>query len=264
MLSWVTFFMAKELPYFKFEPSQWENGNIQLCSHEAQGVFINVCSVYWQRLGDLPYKLAVQKICGGNATALDSLNEEGIIKIVEGMICIDFLNEQLSEFENTSSKNSENARSGWEKRKSNANSMRPHSDRNAIREEEIREDKKERGDKSHSRTIEERKQEFYNSLLPETFNYSKKMMRAFYDYWTEHSPKGKKMRFEKQTVFDVKKRLVTWATRDGIEPPEHKKLDYTGAEVDKKALTKEAWENIYAYNLKSDSNFRKHFGYAEL
>ena len=22
--------MAKELPYFKFEPNQWENGNIQM------------------------------------------------------------------------------------------------------------------------------------------------------------------------------------------------------------------------------------------
>lgn len=133
--------MAKELPFFKFEPSMWETGNIQLCSFEAQGVFINVCSVYWQRIGDLSYKLAAQKVCNGNATALDSLISEEIIKVIDGMICIDFLNEQLSEFENISSKNSENARSGWEKRKNNATSKRPHSDRNAIREEKKREEK---------------------------------------------------------------------------------------------------------------------------
>lgn len=133
--------MAKELPYFKFEPSAWENGSIQLCSFEVQGVFMNVCSMYWQRLGDLPYKLAVQKICSGNATALDSLCEEGVIKVIEGMICIDFLNEQLAEFENTSNKNSENARLGWEKRRNNATVMRPHSEPNAIREDKRREEK---------------------------------------------------------------------------------------------------------------------------
>jgi len=96
--------------------------------------------MYWQRLGNLPYKLAVQKICNGNATALDSLCDEGIIKVIEGDICIDFLNEQLSGFENTSKVNSENARSGWLKRKKHATALQPHSERNAIREEKRRED----------------------------------------------------------------------------------------------------------------------------
>lgn len=139
--------MAKELPFFKFEPNQWENGNIQMCSLEAQGIFMNVCSMYWQRLGDLPYKLAVQKICKGNATAFDSLIEDDVIKVIDGMICIDFLNEQLLEFGNVSKVNSENARLGWEKRRKEATVMRPHSEPNAIRGdkrrgEEIREEKK--------------------------------------------------------------------------------------------------------------------------
>lgn len=138
--------MTKELPWFKFTPSKWDNGNIQLCSFEQKGVFVEVCSMYWQRLGELPYKLAVQKICGGNATALDSLCEAEIIKVIEGMICIDFLNEQLSEFENVSVVNSENARLGWEKRRKNATPMRPHSDRNAtpMPEEKRRVEKRER------------------------------------------------------------------------------------------------------------------------
>jgi len=97
--------------------------------------------MYWQRLGELPYKLAVQKICKGNATAFDSLIEDDIIKVIDGMICIDFLNEQLIEFENVSKVNSENARSGWEKRRKEATEMRSHSDGNAIREEKIRKEK---------------------------------------------------------------------------------------------------------------------------
>lgn len=259
--------MAKELPFFKFEPSQWENGNIQLCSYEQQGIFINLCSVYWQRLGDLPYKLALQKICNGNATALDSLSEEGIIKVIDGMICIDFLNEQLLEFENLSDQNSKNARSGWEKRRNNATVMRPHSERNAIREEEIREDKiKEKntaGDKSP--TLAERQKEFYNSLIPYTNQYTKTMVREFYEYWTEHSANGKKMRFEKEKVFDTARRLKTWAARAREEPKVLTTTqNYTGAEVDFKNMNRDAWEKIYEYSLKTDNEFRKHFNYAEL
>lgn len=132
--------VAKELPYFKFEPAIYDTGSIQICSFEAQGVFINVCSMYWQRLGDLPYKLALQKICKGNATALDSLIGEDILKVKDGMICIDFLNEQLAEFENLSHTNRENARLGWEKRRLDATAKPSHSKPNAIRGEKIRVD----------------------------------------------------------------------------------------------------------------------------
>lgn len=131
--------MAKELPYFKFEPSLWDTGNIQLCSREDKGLFIDLCSIYWQRLGDLPIKLVVQKLCAGNATALNSLIDTEIIKVIDGAICIDFLNEQLSEFYNLSQQNSKNALDGWKKRK-NAVALQPHSERNAIRGEKRKEE----------------------------------------------------------------------------------------------------------------------------
>lgn len=212
--------MAKELPYFKFEPSAWENGNIQLCSFEAQGVFMNVCSVYWQRLGDLPYKLAVQKICKGNATALDSLIEEKIIKLIEGMVCIDFLNEQLAEFENISSKNADNARLGWQKRRKDATAEPPHSERNAIREEEIRgEERKEENinGADKSATLEGRAVFFMEKVSVHIPDYPKEMLRRFYDYWTEKNEGGRKMRFEMQKVFDIKKRLTTWSNNEKVK-----------------------------------------------
>ena len=140
--------MAKELPFFKFEPNQWENGNIQMCSREARGLFIDMCSVYWSRLGDLPLKLAIQKLCAGNATALNPLIDENIIAINDGQITIEFLDEQLQEFKETSSQNSRNAKKRWEKVKpskdlseGNATASIPQSDGNAIREDKIREDK---------------------------------------------------------------------------------------------------------------------------
>ncbi len=211
--------MAKELPYFKFEPSQWENGNIQMCSFEAQGIFMNVCSMYWQRLGDLPYKLAVQKICKGNATAFESLVEDQIIKVVDGMICIDFLNEQLAEFNNISKTNSDNARLGWQKRIKEATVMRPHSEPNAIREEERRVDKI-RGEKK----ISGGKQKI--NFLLEVKNvggdiYTDEMLKGFSDYWTEPIVKGKdlgKERWQGEKTWKLTQRLSKWAERnlDGI------------------------------------------------
>lgn len=138
--------MAKELPYFKFEPNQWENGNIQMVTREDKGLFIDLCSMYWSRVGDLPLKLAVQKLCGGNATALESLSNEKIIAIEDDKIIIQFLDEQLSEFEDASEKNRRNALSGWEKRRktqkntSNAVASKSHSETDAIREDKIREE----------------------------------------------------------------------------------------------------------------------------
>lgn len=139
--------MAKELPYFKFEPNQWENGNIQMLSREDKGLFIDLCSMYWSRLGDVPKKLAIQKLCAGNATALNSLIEENIIEILEDNIFIKFLSEQLNEFEDTSKQNSKNAKEGWEKRRKqkaeserNATALNSQCENDAIREEKRRKD----------------------------------------------------------------------------------------------------------------------------
>jgi hypothetical protein len=140
--------MAKELPYFKFEPNEWENGNIQILSREDKGLFIDLCAMYWARLGDLPLKLAIQKLCGGNAVAFNSLCEEEIIEVIDGNIYIKFLSEQLGEFKDTSKTNSKNAKLRWDKvnnskalSERNAVASKSQCDGNAIREEKIIEEK---------------------------------------------------------------------------------------------------------------------------
>ena len=139
--------MAKELPYYKFEPNQWENGNIQICTREDKGLFIDLCSMYWSRLGDVPLKLAIQKLCGGNASAFDSLINEGIFEVINDMICINFLNEQLGEFDNTSKQNSKSAKLRWEKHRKekemserNASALITQCENDAIREDKRIED----------------------------------------------------------------------------------------------------------------------------
>lgn len=129
--------MAKELPYFKFEPSSWDNGNIQICSKESKGLFIDICSMYWTRLGELPYALALQKHCNGNKDALQELINNDILLIKDDQIIIEFLDEQLNEFFETSEKRRIAANKRW-----NAKAMQKQYKSNAIREDKKREDKK--------------------------------------------------------------------------------------------------------------------------
>jgi hypothetical protein len=62
--------------------------------------------------------------------------------------------------------------------------------------------------------IEERKSKFYVSLSLFVNEYPKKMLREFYDYWTEHGVKDKKLRFEKEKTFGIEQRLRTWYNRN--------------------------------------------------
>ena len=85
--------MAKELPYFKFEPNQWDSGMIQLCSLQAKGLFIEICCLYWSRVGDLPYALALQKLCNGDSSLLQELEKNQIYDVENENIVINFLDE---------------------------------------------------------------------------------------------------------------------------------------------------------------------------
>ncbi len=65
------------------------------------------------------------------------------------------------------------------------------------------------------KTIEERKNEFWHKCLDiyngnVIDNLEWKLLNEFFEYWTEISPNAKKMRFEKEKVFDIKKRLERW------------------------------------------------------
>ena len=96
---------------------------------------------------------------------------------------------------------------GVEKRKSNAKETQPQREGHTIEER-----KKERN------TIVERKLCFRQSLTD--FNkenpskYPKQLFIDFEMYWTEHGPKDKKMRFEKEKTFGIASRLSTWFKRD--------------------------------------------------
>lgn len=71
-------------------------------------------------------------------------------------------------------------------------------------------------------SLENRRSKFYDSLVPYVGKYPKEMIRDFYDYWSETDRGVKpKMRFEKQTSWELSKRLARWERNNrprGVAP----------------------------------------------
>lgn len=81
-----------------------------------------------------------------------------------------------------------------------------------------------------TQTVELRADEFMKKISAHVNEYPKEMLRRFYDYWTEMNDGGRKMRFEMQKVFDVKKRLNTWARNERASPKQYGKQNGITAE----------------------------------
>jgi len=59
--------------------------------------------------------------------------------------------------------------------------------------------------------IKAREDKFISMVMEyHSSNYPKSMLVKFYEYWTERGPRDRKMRFEKQTSFDIGRRLARW------------------------------------------------------
>jgi len=137
--------MIKGLPYFKFYPAEYLKGRITLCSREAQGLFINICTFYWMYNG----KLNVPDIQDRFALCEDELKElikKKVVHIYENdMVSIKFLDEQLLEFGYkkemaiTAGKESGKMR----RRKKEASVERPLNDSRTIKDRDKDKDKKE-------------------------------------------------------------------------------------------------------------------------
>ncbi len=88
--------MAKDLPYFKFFCSEWSDGDITLETYETQGLFINICAYYWSNECVLELS-KLKKRFRNDAELVDLLIENNLIKINDGYVIINFLNEQKFE-----------------------------------------------------------------------------------------------------------------------------------------------------------------------
>lgn len=185
--------MSKELPFFKFNATEWITGNISYESFELQGAFIRVCAEYWNRSNNLTIEEAKLRL--RNSEIVDTLIEKQYLKTKKNKIVISFLDVERIEIEAKRLKLSESGRKGGlSKAKA---SLKQGS---SIKEE----------DKDKEYNIADRKQKFASELSYFVDTYGKIMVREFYDYWTEHGERDKKMRFEKEKSFNLELRLERW------------------------------------------------------
>ena len=127
----------KELPYFKFYPAEWMKGDVTDCSLEAQGLFINICVLYWMKGGELNLT-RVQRKFNGCLTPVQELLDDGIIDVKNDEICISFLDEQFSQFNEWIEQKRRAGKASAEKRKFNDRSttvQRPINDKEKKRED---------------------------------------------------------------------------------------------------------------------------------
>lgn len=79
-----------ELTFFRFEPAKYLSGDIQMCSLETQGAFVNVMSLYWQRQCDLSVAHLRARF---TPEVFDGLMN--VLKIEGDNVVIEFLDEQF-------------------------------------------------------------------------------------------------------------------------------------------------------------------------
>lgn len=136
--------MSKELPYFKFYCSEWDNGNISLEPYDVQGLFINICTFYWSRECNVSLKLLNKKF-RGDSDLIEQLFKIEVIKKKNENLSIKFLDEQLRERKKIAKRNKINGlKGGRPKTQSVKSGLAKHNPNITNIEEKRREEKKER------------------------------------------------------------------------------------------------------------------------
>lgn len=79
--------------------------------------------------------------------------------------------------------------------------------------------------KKKSTPLNDRKDKFYNDLIPYVKTYGKDMIRDFYDYWSEANRSATKMRWEQERTWELNLRLKYWAKRDNKYGRNNKQAD---------------------------------------
>lgn len=85
---------AARLPYFGFNPYEWQRGEVSRLGYYRQGVFIDICAFYWAVGCELTLS-TLNKRFKGNEDVILHFCDNNILKENEGRISISFLDEQL-------------------------------------------------------------------------------------------------------------------------------------------------------------------------
>lgn len=176
--------MAKDLQWFKFECSEWLEGDIFYESYELQGMFITLCSMYWKR--DC---IMTEKDCEKRLPKVDlkALIKSDIIRIKNGYVIIKFLKEQWDQMQEKHRKLSEAGRRGGK-----ASIKPPLKPPLSIREQEEEKDKENKKESGKIPSYVD----FENYALKKRPSVNLNNLKNKYDAWVEAGwcdGKGKKI-----------------------------------------------------------------------
>ena len=165
-----------------------------------------LCCYYWSKDCSMSVANAKQRLsnCLSNFDTL--LNNEIVTVDDEDNIHIEFLDEQFDKVSSISRKRSKSGRLGGtasakqvlNKPKASAKQLPIYKD----------------NDNDKDNDIEKRALKFKMSIAPFVKIYSKEMLIAFYDYWTEPNKSGTRMRFELEKTWSLKNRLERWSRNE--------------------------------------------------
>lgn len=104
--------MGKELPYFKFIANEWLTGDIAFEEYDVQGLFIIVCSTYWNRDCSITLAMLKQRLSNAREELWQCLIDGGYITVKGNQISIKFLDEQFSDLKQAHDKRVNAGRKG--------------------------------------------------------------------------------------------------------------------------------------------------------
>ncbi len=142
--------MAKDLPYFKFYSSEWNDGDITLEDMKTQGVFINICSYYWSRECRITLD-AVERRFKDHKNIITNLRRENLIKtysepngnLTKTYLQIRFLDEQWQGKDRRSTTSRTNGAKGGRPAKPNKPNLTQLIEEESIEENSIEEKRRE-------------------------------------------------------------------------------------------------------------------------
>lgn len=264
--------MAKDLPYFKFNVSEYINGNITLEDFYVQGVFINVCAFYWFKSGKVTITEINRRLSKAKPKAFEKLVESNLIKVENEYLKISFLDEQLNERVNIAATNSENGKRGGRGNKSETKATALISESETLAkksniEEKREEEKREREESAtHGKgkltiTIKkvfaaDRVQRIHD--LKVYFTSTGQLHSMEESGWIHFE---EFMKANSGKVFNEPDHLYNTFRNFciGYTQPVRAPNEFIAAEVDLQNFTLEAWMDTYGWHMKNNEAFKKHF-----
>lgn len=200
---------------YTFYPKDFiSDPDVMMMTSSQRGIYRDLIDLAYMNDNKIKYNLVqLSKYC--NATETE-INEVLSIKgIKDGDFwTIPSCNKRIAKAQTNRENGSKGGRPKKPKQNPTNNPTKTQTERQREREREKERELTTEGEPSTFKNLNDRKIEFGTLVKDFVGTYSDDMCKRFFNYWTESNVNGKKMRFEMEKVFDLKRRLSTWAKND--------------------------------------------------